>query len=157
MSGGSQDAPRTLARPAQRFPARGLASHWALALLLAGAAAPLAAQDDGPAPPADAAATTHSRRAIDFEATQLSYDNETDTVTASGHVILRSEDRSVRADAVSWDRTTGRIIATGNIGCATQIAMHAELPIIHTIELLDWAYGGPTPEALADRFARGQS
>jgi LPS-assembly protein len=115
MSGGSQDAPRTLARPAQRFPARGLASHWALALLLAGAAAPLAAQDDGPAPPADAAATTHSRRAIDFEATQLSYDNETDTVTASGHVILRSEDRSVRADAVSWDRTTGRIIATGNI------------------------------------------
>lgn len=115
MSGGSQDAPRTLARPAQRFPARGLASHWALALLLAGAAAPLAAQDDGPAPPADAAATTPSRRAIDFEATQLSYDNETDTVTASGHVILRSEDRSVRADAVSWDRTTGRIIATGNI------------------------------------------
>jgi LPS-assembly protein len=115
MSGGSQDAPRTLARPAQRFPARGLASHWALALLLAGAAAPLAAQDDGPAPPADAAATTHSRRTIDFEATQLSYDNETDTVTASGHVILRSEDRSVRADAVSWDRTTGRIIATGNI------------------------------------------
>ena len=115
MSGGSQDAPRTLARPAQRFPARGLASHWALALLLTGTAAPLAAQDDGPAPQADAAATTPSRRAIDFEATQLSYDNETDTVTASGNVILRSEDRSVRADAVSWDRTTGRIIATGNI------------------------------------------
>ena len=54
-------------------------------------------------------------RQIDFEATELSYDNATDTVTARGNVILRSEDRSVRADEVTWDRKSGRIIASGNI------------------------------------------
>ncbi len=52
---------------------------------------------------------------IDFEAEQLSYDNETDTVTARGDVILRSADRSVRADEVVWKRAEGRIFAAGNI------------------------------------------
>jgi len=54
-------------------------------------------------------------RKIDFEATELSYNNEADIVTARGNVILRSEDRSVRADEVTWDRKTGRILASGNI------------------------------------------
>ena len=40
-------------------------------------------------------------------------------------------------------------IATGNIGCITQIGSGTEIPIVHTIELLDWAYGGPKPEKLA--------
>ncbi len=40
------------------------------------------------------------------------------------------------------------IIATGNIGCMTQIATGTNIPIIHTIELLDWAGGGPKPKAL---------
>jgi len=40
------------------------------------------------------------------------------------------------------------IIAAGNIGCMTQIAHATELPVVHTVELLDWAYGGPTPPAL---------
>ncbi|UYV15307.1 LPS-assembly protein LptD [Porphyrobacter sp. ULC335] len=112
MSGGSPVAPRNIARPAQRFPARGLASPFALALLLAGAAAPLAAQEQpAPAAPAPAAAATQ----IEFEATELSYNNENETVTARGNVLLRSEDRSVRADEVTWDRKTGQIIATGNI------------------------------------------
>ncbi|MDY7097550.1 MAG: LPS assembly protein LptD [Pseudomonadota bacterium] len=52
---------------------------------------------------------------IDFEAEQLTYDNEADTVTARGNVILRSADRSVRADEVVWDRGAGRIYAAGNI------------------------------------------
>ena len=45
------------------------------------------------------------------------------------------------------------IIAAGNIGCITQIARGTTTPIVHTIELLDWAYGGPVPrglEAFAD-------
>ncbi|WP_390587889.1 LPS-assembly protein LptD [Erythrobacter sp. MTPC3] len=53
--------------------------------------------------------------AIDFEADQLSYDSEADTVTARGNVILRSADNSVRADEVVWDRGTGQIMASGNI------------------------------------------
>ncbi|KQX59983.1 2-hydroxy-acid oxidase [Ensifer sp. Root954] len=39
-------------------------------------------------------------------------------------------------------------IATGNIGCITQIASGTKIPILHTVELLDWAYGGAKPEGL---------
>ena len=39
-------------------------------------------------------------------------------------------------------------VATGNIGCITQIGLGTQIPIVHTVELLDWAYGGPKPEAL---------
>jgi glycolate oxidase iron-sulfur subunit len=39
-------------------------------------------------------------------------------------------------------------IATGNIGCITQIAQATSIPIVHTVELLDWATGGPRPERL---------
>jgi glycolate oxidase iron-sulfur subunit len=39
-------------------------------------------------------------------------------------------------------------IATGNIGCITQIGTGTAIPILHTIELLDWAYGGPKPAKL---------
>jgi glycolate oxidase iron-sulfur subunit len=40
-------------------------------------------------------------------------------------------------------------IATGNIGCITQIGSGTSIPILHTVELLDWAYGGPKPQKLA--------
>ncbi|WP_319772805.1 glycolate oxidase subunit GlcF [Breoghania sp.] len=40
------------------------------------------------------------------------------------------------------------IIATGNIGCMTQLASGADIPVIHTAELLDWATGGPVPEGV---------
>lgn len=42
--------------------------------------------------------------------------------------------------------TKAELIATGNIGCITQIATNAGMPIVHTIELLNWAYGGQKPE-----------
>ncbi|HEU4627097.1 MAG TPA: glycolate oxidase subunit GlcF, partial [Steroidobacteraceae bacterium] len=40
------------------------------------------------------------------------------------------------------------VIATGNIGCLTQIAQATAIPIVHTVELLDWAAGGPKPAGL---------
>jgi glycolate oxidase iron-sulfur subunit len=46
------------------------------------------------------------------------------------------------------ERTKADLIATGNIGCMTQIGLGTEIPIVHTVELLDWATGGPIPEAL---------
>lgn len=46
------------------------------------------------------------------------------------------------------EATKADIIATGNIGCMTQIASGTKMPIVHTIELLDWAYGGPKPSKL---------
>ena len=37
---------------------------------------------------------------------------------------------------------------TGNIGCAVQIGVRTSTPVVHTVELLDWASGGPAPAAL---------
>ncbi|MBH62368.1 MAG: glycolate oxidase iron-sulfur subunit [Alphaproteobacteria bacterium] len=44
-------------------------------------------------------------------------------------------------------RTGASVVAAGNIGCIQQIAA-GELPVVHTVELLDWATGGPPPAAL---------
>ncbi|TXM70362.1 glycolate oxidase subunit GlcF [Methylobacterium sp. WL103] len=46
------------------------------------------------------------------------------------------------------ERMRPDVIATGNIGCATQIGKGTAIPIVHTVELLDWATGGPRPAAL---------
>jgi glycolate oxidase iron-sulfur subunit len=40
------------------------------------------------------------------------------------------------------------LIAAGNIGCITQLAAGTRVPVVHTVELLDWATGGPKPPAL---------
>ena len=40
------------------------------------------------------------------------------------------------------------VIATGNIGCMTQIGSGTKIPIVHTVELLDWAFGGEKPAGL---------
>jgi glycolate oxidase iron-sulfur subunit len=44
------------------------------------------------------------------------------------------------------------VIAAGNIGCITQIAAGTELPIVHTVELIDWVTGGPCPPRLGKRL-----
>jgi glycolate oxidase iron-sulfur subunit len=46
------------------------------------------------------------------------------------------------------ERLAPDVIAAGNIGCATQIALGTSVPVVHTVELLDWATGGPKPVAL---------
>jgi glycolate oxidase iron-sulfur subunit len=46
------------------------------------------------------------------------------------------------------ERVAPDVIATGNIGCITQIASGTRIPIVHTVELLDWATGGPRPATL---------
>jgi glycolate oxidase iron-sulfur subunit len=46
------------------------------------------------------------------------------------------------------ERLRPDVIAAGNIGCITQIAAGTELPAVHTVELIDWATGGPRPAAL---------
>ena len=60
-------------------------------------------------------------------------------------ISARLRDRKVRNLAA----TGASVVATGNIGCITQIAGRAGMPIVHTVELLDWAYGGERPKALA--------
>ena len=40
------------------------------------------------------------------------------------------------------------VIAAGNIGCMMQIGSGTGVPVVHTVELLDWALGGPKPRGL---------
>ncbi|MFO0987286.1 MAG: glycolate oxidase subunit GlcF [Alphaproteobacteria bacterium] len=54
-----------------------------------------------------------------------------------------------RRKAAHIEGTGAAAVAAGNLGCMTQIGLHSGLPIVHTVELLDWATGGPLPEALA--------
>jgi glycolate oxidase iron-sulfur subunit len=46
------------------------------------------------------------------------------------------------------ERTAPDIVAAGNIGCLVQIGRGTGIPVVHTVELLDWATGGPAPQAL---------
>ncbi|HEX2135676.1 MAG TPA: glycolate oxidase subunit GlcF [Microvirga sp.] len=54
------------------------------------------------------------------------------------------------------ERTKPDLIATGNIGCITQIAKGTAIPLVHTVELLDWATGGPVPEGLDEGRLAGR-
>ncbi len=46
------------------------------------------------------------------------------------------------------EATAPQVIAAGNIGCMVQIGSGSDIPVVHTVELLDWATGGPKPRAL---------
>jgi len=48
------------------------------------------------------------------------------------------------------ERLRPDVIAAGNIGCITQIAAGTALPAVHTVELVDWATGGPCPPTLRE-------
>ncbi|KQU66731.1 2-hydroxy-acid oxidase [Aminobacter sp. DSM 101952] len=59
-------------------------------------------------------------------------------------ISARLRDRKVR----NIEATGASLVATGNIGCITQIASAAKLPVVHTVKLLDWAFGGDKPAGL---------
>lgn len=100
-------------------------AFWAASAAIAGLglhAAPLVAQElderpleDAPAPPPAPETDAAGNRQVAFEADRLSYDESGETLTATGNVLLRSGDRSVRADSVTYNRTTGVIVARGRV------------------------------------------
>ena len=51
---------------------------------------------------------------------------------------------------VNIEATDARVVATGNIGCITQLQTGTTLPVVHTVQLLDWATGGPKPDVLLE-------
>jgi glycolate oxidase iron-sulfur subunit len=59
-------------------------------------------------------------------------------------ISARLRDRKVK----NIEATGAALVATGNIGCITQIASAANIPVVHTVKLLDWAYGGEKPAGL---------
>ena len=70
--------------------------------------------------------------------------------SAGTYNILQSElaDQLRDRKAANIAATAPAVVATGNIGCMTQLADALDAPIVHTVELLDWATGGPKPSAL---------
>jgi len=72
--------------------------------------------------------------------------------SAGTYNILQPDiSRRLRDRKVENIEATGAVaVAAGNIGCITQIASGSALPIVHTVELLDWAYGGPKPGGLPE-------
>ena len=89
------------------------------ALLAAGTALTLPgvalAQGTAEAPYVSVAAPSAGEEAIAFEADRVEYDQNADIATATGNVILRRQDQSLRTDVVTWNRNTGQILATGNV------------------------------------------
>ncbi len=70
--------------------------------------------------------------------------------SAGTYNLLQSEIAEAlgQRKAAHIESTTPDIVATGNIGCMTQLNRYLGTPIVHTVELLDWATGGPLPPAL---------
>jgi glycolate oxidase iron-sulfur subunit len=59
-------------------------------------------------------------------------------------ISAKLKDRKVR----TLEAKQPGVIAAGNIGCMMQIGSGTDVPVVHTIELVDWATGGPTPSGL---------
>ncbi|CAN1544752.1 GlpC Fe-S oxidoreductase [Paracoccaceae bacterium] len=53
-----------------------------------------------------------------------------------------------RRKVATLEAKAPQVIAAGNIGCMMQIGSGSGVPVVHTVELLDWATGGPKPRAL---------
>ncbi|AIT81549.1 LPS-assembly protein LptD [Novosphingobium pentaromativorans] len=78
------------------------------------------AQDAASVAEEAAPVSTEERIPIGFEADTVEYDQNADSVTASGNVVLRREKQSVRADTVTWNRQSGQIVASGNVRLVDQ-------------------------------------
>ena len=132
----------------------------ALALLACGSV--VAAQDGPVAPVADESRDAVSDQIgnlaqageqIGFEADQLAYDENADTITARGGVILRGDTASVRADEVVWNRGSGTIIASGNVRFVDNAGNQI---FTDTIELTDEFEAGAMDDLLLALRAGGR-
>ncbi len=70
--------------------------------------------------------------------------------SAGTYNLLQPElaDRLLERKIANIEAAGAEVIATGNIGCMMQIGGATDSPVVHTVELLDWASGGPMPEPL---------
>jgi glycolate oxidase iron-sulfur subunit len=77
--------------------------------------------------------------------------------SAGTYNILQPEiaDRLRARKVANIETTRPDLIAAGNIGCMTQIAAGTDIPVVHPVELIDWATGGPIPDGLQGRAATG--
>jgi glycolate oxidase iron-sulfur subunit len=106
-----------------------------------------------------ACSLTHGQQVIDAPKTMLSRAGFMLIDIPEGHLccgsagtynMLQSElaNRLRDRKIANIDKVMPDLIAAGNIGCITQIAAGTPIPIVHPIELIDWATGGSAPKAL---------
>ena len=106
-----------------------------------------------------ACSLTHGQRVTDAPKTMLSQAGFMLIDIPEGHLccgsagtynMLQSElaNRLRDRKIANIDKVTPDLIAAGNIGCITQIAAGTPIPVVHPIELIDWATGGSAPKAL---------
>ena len=70
--------------------------------------------------------------------------------SAGTYNLLQSDiaKRLLKNKILNIEKIKPQIISTGNIGCITQIAQATKIPILHTVEIIDWYTGGPKPKIL---------
>ena len=70
--------------------------------------------------------------------------------SAGTYNLLQSDiaDRLLSNKISNIEKIKPQIISTGNIGCITQIAQATKIPILHTVEIIDWYTGGAKPKIL---------
>lgn len=123
----------------------GFATSVMRSFLLASCAAPLALlahpalgqvlQDHAAPPPtAQEAPAPAEADQVRFTASQIEYDIEADVVVAAGEVRMARQDERLRADKVTWDRKTGKVVASGNIAITNP---QGDVAYGHQIELTD--------------------
>ena len=70
--------------------------------------------------------------------------------SAGTYNLLQSEiaNKLLENKVTNIEKTKPQFITTGNIGCITQISNGTKIPILHTVEIIDWYTGGPKPKVL---------
>ena len=70
--------------------------------------------------------------------------------SAGTYNLLQSDiaTKLLKNKVLNIDKVKPEFIATGNVGCITQIARGTKIPILHTVEVIDWYTGGPKPKIL---------
>jgi glycolate oxidase iron-sulfur subunit len=70
--------------------------------------------------------------------------------SAGTYNLLQSDiaKKLLKNKIVNIEKINPQFISTGNIGCITQIANGTKIPILHTVEIIDWYTGGPKPDVL---------
>jgi len=70
--------------------------------------------------------------------------------SAGTYNLLQSEiaKKLLKNKIENIEKIKPKFISTGNIGCITQISQGTKIPILHTVEIIDWYTGGPKPKVL---------
>ncbi len=72
--------------------------------------------------------------------------------SAGTYSVLQAEisDRLGQRKAKALNESGAEVIATGNLGCLLHISRFSRQPVVHTVELLDWATGGQQPAGIPE-------